>query len=60
MTKHYKWNVKTFISNLITLLGVLFVLWAVISYFEIVIKNVNPNPEYFKTNLFILLTEMMR
>lgn len=55
MKKHYKWNIKTFISNLITLFGVLFVLWAVISYIEIVIKNVAPNPEYFKTNLFILL-----
>lgn len=55
MKKHYKWDIKTFISNLITLLGVLFVLWAVISYIEIVIKNVTPNPEYFKSNLFILL-----
>lgn len=60
MTKHYRWNIKTFISNLITLLGVLFILWAVISYFEIVIKNIGPNPEYFKINLFILLTEMVR
>lgn len=59
MKKHYKWNVKKFIINMLALLGAIVMIWAILSYIEIVIKNVGPNPDYLPFNLFTLLVERL-
>lgn len=55
--KHYKWNIRIFIRNLLIFLAVAFLIWFGISYLEIVAKNINGNPQYSFLNLFILLTK---
>ena len=55
--KNYKWNVKTFIRNLVILITVIMLVWFGASYFEILAKNLN-NPTYSAWNLLVLLSNL--
>ena len=50
--KKYKWNIKTFINNLIILIGIIILIWFSLSYCEILFKNLSPNPNYLPINFF--------
>lgn len=45
------------ISKVICGLCAAFLLWGVLSWGEVVSKNLNPNPQYCEWNMFVLLTE---
>lgn len=57
MKKHYKWNIKKFISNLIVLISVIMLAWGVLSYLEVCAKNIHPNPHYSQYNMIEMLVE---
>lgn len=46
-------------ANILCVLGVLFALWFVLSWADIVVDNTEPNPVHHKYNLFVLMTESM-
>lgn len=46
--------IKKIFSWTLTTLCILFLLWIGISYFEVISKNLNPNPEYWSLNFFEL------
>ena len=45
------------IKHLIIAIILLFVVWAIISYIDIISDNYYPNPEHSKYNLFTIITE---
>ena len=49
---------KELIKRIIAIVMILFTLWAVVSYGEILTKNVRENPQYNKWNLFIFTEEL--
>lgn len=54
--KKYRWNVKKFLTNMTTVLSIITILWLVVSYGEIVYKNLLGTPVVFwKYNLIVLL-----
>ena len=48
-----KFYPKKLISNLTTLIVSVILIWGFISYCEILIKNVNPNPTYSSWNIIV-------
>lgn len=54
----YKWNYKKCFSNLLLLAGAVMLVWFMLSYFEILCKNVTPAPEYSNNNFFIIFMEV--
>ena len=48
-----KFYQKKLFSNLISLIMIVALLWGFISYCEIIIKNVNPNPTYSSWNIIV-------
>lgn len=48
-----KFYPKKLISNLTTLAISIMFVWGFISYCEIIIKNVNPNPTYSSWNIIV-------
>lgn len=56
--KNYKWNVKTFIRNLIIFIVVIMLIWFGLSYFEIIMKNLDNPPQYSQFNLLVWLTNL--
>ena len=42
------------LGNIFTTICLVFIVWVVISYFEVISKNLNPNPEYWALNFFEL------
>jgi len=56
MKKRYRWDKKVFAKNMLTLMLILMMLWAVVSYCEILIKNTNLNGgvTYSKWNLWTM------
>ena len=48
-------NVAGLIQVILLTLSVCLILWVGISWFEVVCKNLNPNPTYSPINLFTLL-----
>ena len=55
----YKWNYKKCFCNLITAAAVVVLAWFTLSYFEILIKNTAPAPEYSNNNFFIIFMEAL-
>ena len=51
---HCYWNLKVLFRNLFALILIVFCVWAVVSYGEILCKNVHPNPEYSPYNLWTM------
>jgi type II secretory pathway component PulC len=49
---------KKFISKLISVLLILVTVWFVGSFAEVISKNLEPNPQYSKANMFCILTEL--
>lgn len=50
-TKH----IFNIVSNWITINGILFIGWLILSYVEVLIKHGAPNPVYTTWNLFSIL-----
>lgn len=50
-----KWNAKKFITNMICVVSTLLIAWCMLSFFEIICKNTNPNPIYSVHNFFVLI-----
>jgi len=48
----YTWNPLILIKNLVILVCLVIIAWFTISYCEVLIKNVNPNPQYNTWNFF--------
>ena len=48
-------NIKKFFWGLYCSSGVALVLWAVISWLDIIADNIAPNPVHWEYNLFLLL-----
>lgn len=44
-----------FISNMIVALSISLFVWFGLSAIEIMVKNLNPNPEYSKANLIVMV-----
>lgn len=44
---------KKFINNLITAVSIIMLGWIILSFVEINVKNVNPNPTYSKFNIIV-------
>ena len=40
------------LGNIFTAICLVLIVWVVISYFEVISKNLNPNPEYWSLNFF--------
>jgi hypothetical protein len=49
---------KELIKRILAVIMIIFTLWAVVSYGEILTKNVRENPQYNKWNLFIFTEEL--
>ena len=54
-----KWYPKKFAMNMLILALVLVATWVVASWFEIIAKNVHPNPQYSEYNLLVNLVTMI-
>lgn len=50
-------KVKKIIEMLITFLSIMFILWFVASYFDVIAHNLDEHPTYKIWNLFRILTE---
>ena len=50
-----KVNVCKVIEAIILIVSILLILWAGISWIEVISKNLEPNPQYSPINLFALL-----
>lgn len=48
---------KKILSNIITALSILLILWGAVSTIEVWCKHHKPNPEYSSINLWVMLTE---
>lgn len=46
---------KKIITNIFLFLSVILILWVVVSYIEVISKNLSENPEYSFWNIFQLL-----
>ena len=57
MKNKYRWNIKKFMSNLIVVISVLFVIWVLLSWVDIRIHNLSENPTYLDFNFFKLIIE---
>lgn len=57
MKNKYRWNIKKFMSNLIVVISVLFVIWVLLSWVDISIHNLSENPTYLDFNFFKLIIE---
>ena len=53
-----KKKIMNALELLSTILSILFLLWIIFSWGEVVIKNGNENPIYLPINFFVLLTEI--
>lgn len=51
----YKWSYKKFICNIFTTATAAGLIWLIISYLEIICKNLTAAPEYSNNNLLIIL-----
>ena len=49
----YTWNPFILIRNMVILVCLVIIAWFTVSYCEVLIKNVNPNPQYTEWNFFI-------
>lgn len=56
MKKKYRLNLKTLFTNLTTAASVLLVLWFIISYIEVCIKNTG-SADYSDLNALVLLVQ---
>lgn len=45
------------ISRIFSIISVLVIVWFMVSYFEIVSKNVKPNPNYSKYNFIVWIID---
>lgn len=56
MKKRYKWHPTILLKNLLTLVMILFFVWCVVSYCEILIKNtsIDVRPIYSTWNFFTM------
>ena len=52
--KNMYWNPLILLRNIFALIFILIIIWAIISYGEILCKNVHPNPEYSPYNFWML------
>lgn len=43
------------ISRIIGVLGVLFILWGIVSFAEVSSKNLSESPTYWEYNMFVVL-----
>ena len=50
-----KWSFKKFMINMLCVASMLLIAWCVLSYFEVISKNLNPNPIYLPYNFFTLV-----
>ena len=50
-----KINICKAIEAIFIIVSILFILWAGISWIEVISKNLEPNPQYSPVNLFTLL-----
>ena len=55
----YKWRPEILIRNIIILICLAFLFWVGFSYGEILLKNLDFNPEYSDWNIFIILSNMV-
>lgn len=46
---------KKIILNTITVINCLFFAWFILSYFNVIAHNLEPNPQYWSWNLFEIL-----
>lgn len=51
---------KKIVSTTITILSVAFILWAALSWGEVVLKNKQESPTYSQANLFVILTDAVK
>ena len=51
MKKKYKWNPSVCFMNLFT---IIYIGWITLSFAEVLMKNLSPNPVYSIWNLFII------
>lgn len=58
-SNHYNhWGVNAvgeWISRIIGVLGVLFILWGIVSFAEVSSKNLSESPTYWEYNMFVVL-----
>ena len=59
MKKKYRWNVKKFLSNIYTLVCMLFVAWVILSWIDVIIHNTSDNPTYSNLNIFQFFNELL-
>lgn len=55
MKKKYRWNVKKFLSNIYTLVCMLFVSWVILSWIDVMIHNTSGSYTYSNLNMFQFL-----
>ena len=48
---------KKYVTNIWCAVSVLFIAWFMLSWFEIISKNLSPNPTYSPYNLFTFIIE---
>ena len=49
---------RKIIERTVCLISCLLILWAVVSWAEVVSKNLKPSPTYAKWNMWVLVTEV--
>ena len=59
MKKKYRWNVKKFMSNVAVFIIMLFILWAVISWIDIIIHNLSEGYTYSNFNFYKLIINLL-
>lgn len=54
-----KMNFKKIFNNVITIIAIIVLIWFVLSYIEIISKNLSLHPQYSKFNVIVnLITKM--
>lgn len=48
---------KKLLGNVVTFISVVFILWCMVCYGEIVCKNTSPNPDYADNNIIVNFVE---
>ena len=45
---------KDLIEKALMIIGIMFIVWFAVSYGEVLVKNLSPNPHYWSLNLFYI------
>lgn len=45
---------KNLIEKALMIIGIMFIVWFAVSYGEVLVKNLSPNPHYWSLNLFYI------